>query len=160
VCVLTGLVLSAFFLAYWLVFCSPKDIWFKSLKQGAILVPLKAFETIRYGVLISTLGMDKALVAEHPKMRQSVCLQSVYRMSAASKACQQLVKRVRSLSISRSLALYLSLARSLCSLSEHPRMRHSHESIHVPVSTLHHASHITCAVVGAHARVRAASSFS
>ena len=135
-CLLTGLVFPAFFLAYWLVFCSPQDVWFKLLKQGAILVPLKAFETIRYGVLISTLGMDKALVAEHPKMRQSVCLHSLYSMSAASKACQELVKRVcsaagkarllalflslarslslaHSLSISRSLALYLSLARSL-----------------------------------------------
>ena len=153
VCFLTGLVLSAFFLAYWLVFCSPKDIWFKLLKQGAILVPLKAFETIRYGVLISTLGMDKALVAEHPKMRQSVCLHSLYSMSATSKACRQLVKRVRSLSISRSLVLYLSLV-------QHWRMCHSNEIIHVPVSTLHHASHITCAVVGAHTRVRAVSSFS
>ena len=124
VCLLTGLVFAAFFLAYWLVFCCPKDIWFKLLKQGAILVPLKAFETIRYGVLISTLGMDKALVAEHPKMRQSVCLHSLYSMSAASKACQQLVKLVRSLSISRFVSISHSLVLYL-SLSEHPRMRQS-----------------------------------
>ena len=75
-------------------------------------------------------------------------------MSAASKA--------------RSLALYLSFARSL-SLARSFSISRSQstqecanrdESIHVPVSTLHDASHITCAVVGAHARVRAASSFS
>ena len=56
------------------MFCSPKDTWFRLLKQGALLVPMKAIETVRYGVLISTLGMDKALNAEHPRMRQSVCL--------------------------------------------------------------------------------------
>eukprot|EP00001_Collodictyon_triciliatum_P142288 24879_5 len=48
---------TAFFLAYWMVFCSPNDTWFRLLKQGAVLVPMKALETVRYGVLISTLGL-------------------------------------------------------------------------------------------------------
>ena len=34
-------VFSAFLLAYWLVFCSPGDVWFRLLRQGYLLVPIK-----------------------------------------------------------------------------------------------------------------------
>jgi hypothetical protein len=81
-----GFFCAAFFLAYWMVFCSPNDTCFRLLKQGALLVPMKALETVRYGVLISTLGMDKALNAEHPRMRQSVCLH----LSLARSLCRSL----------------------------------------------------------------------
>jgi hypothetical protein len=37
---------SGFLLAYWLVFCSPGDLWFKMLQKG-LMVPMNIFNTIR-----------------------------------------------------------------------------------------------------------------
>lgn len=62
---------SAFLLAYWLVFCSPGDLWFKMLQQG-LMVPMNIFNTVRVAHALSSWGVDKSLNAEHPKIRKSV----------------------------------------------------------------------------------------
>jgi hypothetical protein len=65
-------VFSAFLLAYWLVFCSPGDVWFRLLRQGWLLVPIKTLATISAGHALSSWGLDKALTAEHPRIRNSL----------------------------------------------------------------------------------------
>jgi len=65
-------VFSAFLLAYWLVFCSPGDVWFQALSHTALLTPIKMTATISGAHALSSWGVDKALTAEHAKMRSSV----------------------------------------------------------------------------------------
>lgn len=63
---------AAFIVAYWLVFCSPGDVWFKLLQHGWLLLPIKAAATISAAHALSSWGLDKALTAEHPKIRTSL----------------------------------------------------------------------------------------
>ena len=63
---------AAFIVAYWLVFCSPGDVWFKLLDHGWLLLPIKAAATISAAHALSSWGLDKALTAEHPRIQKSV----------------------------------------------------------------------------------------
>ena len=63
---------AAFIVAYWLVFCSPGDVWFKLLQHGWLLLPIKAAATVSAAHALSSWGVDKALTAEHPKIHKSV----------------------------------------------------------------------------------------
>mmetsp|Transcript_27689 Transcript_27689/g.90178 ORF Transcript_27689/g.90178 Transcript_27689/m.90178 type:complete len:374 (-) Transcript_27689:82-1203(-) len=65
-------VFSAFLLAWWLTFCSPFDIWHNSMKTPWLMIPIKAFATISSAHAITSWGMEKALNAEHERMRKSV----------------------------------------------------------------------------------------
>jgi hypothetical protein len=63
---------AAFIVAYWLVFCSPGDVWFKLLDHGWLLLPIKTAATISAAHALSSWGLDKALTAEHPRIHTSV----------------------------------------------------------------------------------------
>uniref|UniRef100_A0A7S0I0V3 Uncharacterized protein n=1 Tax=Hanusia phi TaxID=3032 RepID=A0A7S0I0V3_9CRYP len=65
-------VFSAFLLAWWLTFCSPFDIWHFWMKTPWLMIPIKAFATISSAHAITSWGMEKALNAEHERMRKSV----------------------------------------------------------------------------------------
>mmetsp|Transcript_3596 Transcript_3596/g.8485 ORF Transcript_3596/g.8485 Transcript_3596/m.8485 type:complete len:404 (-) Transcript_3596:43-1254(-) len=63
---------SALLLAWWLTFSFPGDLWYKAMHTPFLFLPLKIGQTISSGHAVSSWGVEKALTAEHVRMRGSV----------------------------------------------------------------------------------------
>mmetsp|Transcript_9824 Transcript_9824/g.19101 ORF Transcript_9824/g.19101 Transcript_9824/m.19101 type:complete len:359 (+) Transcript_9824:82-1158(+) len=64
-------VTNAFLLAWWLTFCCPGDVWFMAMGYRALRLSLQSLACISAAHAVSSWGVEKALVADHVKMRNS-----------------------------------------------------------------------------------------
>mmetsp|Transcript_3121 Transcript_3121/g.7532 ORF Transcript_3121/g.7532 Transcript_3121/m.7532 type:complete len:355 (-) Transcript_3121:133-1197(-) len=64
-------VTNAFLLAWWLTFCCPMDLWFTAMQYRAMRLPVQAVACVSAAHAVTSWGLEKALSAEHQRMRNS-----------------------------------------------------------------------------------------